>query len=458
MALIDRVGPLFLKTGTIGLLALLLLWPLARVQSLIEERRGLEQQAQQRISAAWGGVQWVAGPVLRLPMQRRVWVPYESASDRVERWLDAPDLQLLPAKLALDAKLDVSRRSSGIYSMPVYQVEVVASGEFRRADIQAWRARAVEGERFRPGPAVLLLPTLELSRVLAVSEFDVAGESHAVTAGTIGDVSALSVEIDLDAMLARGKSEVLPFRVRYTLAGSQGLRFLPTAREVQVASHGNWSAPRFEGAPAALSPKIDATGFTARWQALELNHGLPRNWRGAELDASRLAAAAFGFDLYVPVDVYSRNWRAVRYGVLFIALTFLCLFVWEHSRPGIQLHPMHYALVGLGLAIFYLMLLALSEHIGFLWAYGGSAVALILLICWYISGALGSWRPAATLGVVLAAAYAALYRVLDSEDYALLMGSAMVFAALATLMIATRRLDWTALGSQQGDARGANKP
>lgn len=449
MALIERMGPLFLKTGAIGLLTLLLLWPLARVQSLIEERRGLEQQAHQRIAAAWGGMQWVAGPVLRVPMQRRTWVPYETATDRVERWLDAPDLQLLPAKLALDTQLEVSRRSSGIYSMPVYQVEVLASGEFHRADIEAWRARAVEGERLRPGPAALLLPTLELSRVLAASEFEVAGQPLAVTAGKIGDVAALSVEVDLDALLASG-SEVLPFRVRYTLAGSQALRFLPTAREVQVASRGNWGAPRFEGVPAALSPQIDAAGFAARWQALELNHGLPRAWRGAEIDASRLASASFGFDLYVPVDVYSRNWRAVRYGVLFIALTFLCLFVWEHGRPGARLHPMHYALVGLGLAIFYLMLLALSEHIGFLWAYGGSALALILLICWYISGALGSWRPAVTLGVVLAAAYSALYRVLDSEDYALLMGSAMVFAAIATLMIATRRLDWAALGRRAG--------
>jgi len=450
MSLIEKLGPVFLKTATIGLLTLLLLWPLARVQSLIEERRGLEQQAQQRIAAAWGGPQWVGGPILRVLMQRRTWVPYETADNRVERWLDAPDLQLLPSRLAIDTQLEVSRRSSGIYSMPVYQVQVVASGEFRRADIEAWRTRAGTDERFRPGSAILLLPTLDLARVLAVSGFEIGGQAKGVTAGRLGDVAALSVEVDLDELLSRSAGDVLPFSLRYTLAGSQALRFLPTAREVHVRARGNWAAPRFEGVPAALSPRIDAEGFTASWQALELNHGLPRAWRGAEIDAERLSGAAFGFDLYVPVDVYSRNWRAVRHGVLFIALTFLCLFVWEHGRPGVRLHPMHYALVGLALAIFYLMLLALSEHVGFLWAYAGSAASLVLLVCWYISGALGSWRPAATLGVVLAAAYAALYRVLDSEDYALLMGSAMVFAALATLMIATRRLDWNALGRRPG--------
>jgi inner membrane protein len=449
MTLMDRMGPLFLKTATIAVLTLFLLWPLARVQGLIEERRSLEQQAQARIAESWGGMQWVSGPVLSIPMQRRTWVPYESAVDRVERWIDAPDLQLLATHLDLDARLDVSSRSSGIYSMPVFQVRVIATGGFRRADLEAWRARPEKSERARLSSVALLVPTLELSRVLAVSRFQLGGHDLNVTAGAVAGTAALKGDADLDALLAATPGELLPFRIEYTLAGSQALRFVPTAREVRVKAGGNWSAPRFEGAPAALSPQIDAAGFSASWQALELNHGLPVSWRGKEIDSTRLAAASFGFDLFVPVDVYSRNWRAVRYGVLFIALTFLCLFVWEHGRPQVRLHPMHYALVGLALAIFYLMLLALSEHIGFLWAYAGSAAALILLVCWYISGVMGDWRPAVTLGAVLGAAYAALYRVLDSEDYALLMGSAMVFTALATLMIATRRLDWNSLGRRE---------
>jgi inner membrane protein len=449
MTLMDRVGPLFLKTATIAVLTLFLLWPLARVQGLIEERRSLEQQAQARIAESWGGMQWVSGPVLSIPMQRRTWVPYESAVDRVERWIDAPDLHLLATQLDLDARLDVSSRSSGIYSMPVFQVSVIATGGFRRADLEAWRARPEKPERARLSSVALLVPTLELSRVLAVNRFQLGGRDLNVTAGAVAGTAALKGDADLDALLAATPGDLLPFRIEYTLAGSQALRFVPTAREVRVKSGGNWSAPRFEGAPAALSPQIDAAGFSASWQALELNHGLPVIWRGKEIDSTRLAGASFGFDLFVPVDVYSRNWRAVRYGVLFIALTFLCLFVWEHGRPQVRLHPMHYALVGLALAIFYLMLLALSEHIGFLWAYAGSAAALIMLVCWYISGVMGDWRPAVTLGAVLGAAYAALYRVLDSEDYALLMGSAMVFTALATLMIATRRLDWNSLGRRE---------
>jgi inner membrane protein len=384
MTLMDRMGPLFLKTATIAVLTLFLLWPLARVQGLIEERRSLEQQAQARIAESWGGMQWVSGPVLSIPMQRRTWVPYESAVDRVERWIDAPDLQLLATHLDLDARLDVSSRSSGIYSMPVFQIRVIATGGFRRADLEAWRARPEKSERARLSSVALLVPTLELSRVLAVSRFQLGGHDLNVTAGAVAGTAALKGDADLDALLAATPGELLPFRIEYTLAGSQALRFVPTAREVRVKAGGNWSAPRFEGAPAALSPQIDAAGFSASWQALELNHGLPVSWRGKEIDSTRLAAASFGFDLFVPVDVYSRNWRAVRYGVLFIALTFLCLFVWEHGRPQVRLHPMHYALVGLALAIFYLMLLALSEHIGFLWAYAGSAAALIMLVCWYI--------------------------------------------------------------------------
>lgn len=446
MSLMDRVGPLFIKTGTIAVLTLFLLWPLARVQGLIEERRGLEQQAQARIAESWGASQWVAGPMLRIPMQRRTWVPYESAVDRIERWVDAPDLLLLASQLAIDARMEVTQRSSGIYSMPVYQVRVVATGGFRRADLEAWRSRQERSERGRLEAAVLLVPALDLARVLAVDRFELAGQALPVSAGRVAGTAALRADADLQQVLAAQQDETLPFRLEYTLAGSQSLRFIPTASETRVSARANWPAPRFAGAPAALSPRIDANGFQAGWQALELNHGLPRASRGNETSATRLAAAAFGFDLYVPVDVYSRNWRAVRYGVLFIALTFLVLFVWEHGRSRASLHPMHYAQVGLGLSLFYLMLLALSEHVGFAWAYAGSAATLILLICWYVAGVLGGWRPAVTLGAVLGGAYAALYRVLDSEDYALLMGSTMIFAALATLMIATRKLDWGAVG------------
>lgn len=441
MAWLGRMSPLFLKAASIGALTLILLWPLARVESLIEERQELEQQAQGRIRAAWGGEQWASGPLLVVPVQRRTWIPYESADDRIERWLEAEPLQLLADDLAITAEVRVSERHSGIYRMPVYETRVTATGHFLRRDLAAVSAASGGDERLRASAATISLPVRELARIRAIDRFEIDGRRLDVKAGGVAGLPALVASTSVEA-----GAERVPFRIEYTLAGSEALRFLPTARRTRVEARGNWHAPRFDGLALPASPRVGTDGFSARWDVLEINHGLPAAWRGTRIGEEALGRAAFGFDLFDAGDVYARNWRAVRYGVLFIAVTFLCLFVWEHGRTGRPLHPMNYLLVGLALAVFYLLLLSLSEQVGFAAAYAASAAALIALLAWYVAGVLQGWKPASALAGVLATAYAALYAVLDSEDYALLMGATMVFAALATLMISTRRVDWAAVG------------
>jgi inner membrane protein len=136
----------------------------------------------------------------------------------------------------------------------------------------------------------------------------------------------------------------------------------------------------------------------------------------------------------------------VRHGVLFVAVTFLALFAWEHATRGVRLHPMQYLLVGLALAVFFLLLLALSEHLGFAIAYAIAATALVGLVGVYVAGVAASRRVALAMSAALAAAYALLYAILASEDHALLLGALTVFTTLATLMLATRRFDWWKAG------------
>lgn len=76
---------------------------------------------------------------------------------------------------------------------------------------------------------------------------------------------------------------------------------------------------------------------------------------------------------------------------------------------------------GLALSVFYLLLLALAEHIGFAFAYLSAAAALCLLIATYLAGAFRSRRAGATAGG-FAAVYALLYLLVNSEDFALLAG------------------------------------
>ena len=224
-------------------------------------------------------------------------------------------------------------------------------------------------------------------------------------------------------------------------------------RTVSVDSSTRISTDLWTAGPTlhlASDDQAGAHGYSANWQVLELNRAIPQIWRGTSIDNSVLATA-FGVRLLQPSDLYTQNYRAVRYGILFVAITFACFFAWEHLVRGIRLHPMQYLLVGLALATFYLLLLALSEHIGFALSYALAAGALVALISTYISGATNNRRAAAGIGAALAASYGLLYVILLSQDYALLFGSLLLFAVLAALMLATRRLDWANIRREESE-------
>ncbi len=178
---------------------------------------------------------------------------------------------------------------------------------------------------------------------------------------------------------------------------------------------------------------------------LEINRKLPRTWSGKAVSGEALFRTAFGFALVTPVDVYSMSYRAIRYGVLFIAITFLAFFAWEQVTQGLRLHPMHYLLVGLALSVFFLLLLAVGEHLPFALAYALAAAALILLLGLYVAGVTSRRAAAVLMSLGLAGRYGCLYLILQSEDYALLLGSLLVFTVLAVTMLATRRLNWSEL-------------
>jgi inner membrane protein len=181
--------------------------------------------------------------------------------------------------------------------------------------------------------------------------------------------------------------------------------------------------------------------FDARWQILDLNSSYGSSWFEGEMDFAKLNRSAFGVDLVQPVDLYQRVERAVKYGGLFIGLSLLALFLWEQlSRK--RLHPIQYGLMGLALSVFYLLLLALSEHLGFDPAYAIAAGALCTLLGVYISGVFASLRAGLGAGAMFAAVYGLLYLLVTSEAYSLLAGALSLFGLLAAAMVLTRKLDW----------------
>ena len=193
---------------------------------------------------------------------------------------------------------------------------------------------------------------------------------------------------------------------------------------------------------------MQAEGFDAHWQILELNRNYGQFWTGDTVDAAKLGASAFGVSLYLPADIYQRNERAVKYAFLFIAMTFLSLFLLEYL-VGPRLHAVQYGLIGLALSVFYLLLLALSEYVPFIWAYGLGTTALVALTGAYLSAALKSPRKGLTAAAAFLGVYILLYVIIVSEQAALLIGSLSLFAVLAAVMIVTRHIDWHQLGNQQ---------
>jgi len=163
---------------------------------------------------------------------------------------------------------------------------------------------------------------------------------------------------------------------------------------------------------------------------------------GAGLDALQVG-------LVEPVNVYSQADRASKYGILFVLLTFVGFFMFELLKR-LAIHPIQYLLVGLALAIFFLLLLSLSEHMAFWIAYLVASIACIGLLAVYLSAVLRSKSRGAGFAAGLTLLYAALYGLLVSEDNALVLGSLMLFAILAALMLITRRVDWYSPGV--GDA------
>jgi inner membrane protein len=239
--------------------------------------------------------------------------------------------------------------------------------------------------------------------------------------------------------------------LEFELAGSESLHFLPLGSHTLVTTQVAWLHPDFDGAFFPVTRNIQPTSYSATWEILELNRTYPQQWRGSSVKESALLETSFGVRLFQPSNIYTQNYRAVRYGILFIAITFACLFAWEHLARGLRLHPMQYLLVGLALAAFYLLLLALSEQIGFAFSYALAAVALVALITTYLAGAIRNRRAIVAIAAALSATYGILYVILLSEDYALLYGSLLVFAILATLMITTRRLAWAQVGNMRGE-------
>jgi inner membrane protein len=419
------------KVLSVAFLALLMLIPLSQVQSLIYERSGLREHAVNAIAASWGGQQQLGGPVLAVPKRTRV--------QTSNGWDTVSSTEIVLAdRLDVRGTLEPQLRSYGIYDAPVYTAALKLSGSWRIADIKALDESETT---YLWDRAEVRLPVSDVRGIRRISTLRIGGQelSFGPSGNGVGDISAIALPFDP----SKASGDAIPFEIDLTLAGTQSLQLLPLARRSEAALSAAWGDPSFFGAFLPAEHRIDPKSFSAQWQVLDLNRRFGQHWQQDAMHNMDVSSAGFGVALYQPVSVYQQNERAGKYGVLFVALTFVAFFLFEVLKK-LRVHPVQYLLIGIALSTFYVVLLALSEQIGFALAYLAAALAVVAIVGGYAAAVLRTRRAGLVLGGAMALVYALLYGLIVSEQYSLLMGALALLALVAALMYLTRRVDWYA--------------
>lgn len=447
-----------LKLLTLLLLTLLLCLPLARIGWLVSERGATREQAAQELAATYAGAQTLIGPVLLVPYVER-WSEAQldeqgKLKGRIARSRQATHL-VYPEKLEISGTVSPQERQRGIFSVLFYDLQGAWTGSFAPT-------HAAGIPRTEKDSTVELLPpslAFGLSDVRGIQGSPVlllAGEALRFVPGmpfaAEGSLLASGIHAPLTgaALKAFEARQPLMLDLRMAVVGQRNLSMAPVAEDTSAQLAIRWPHLSFGGRFLAAQRTQTQDGFQARWAVSSLVSAA-----GRQVTASVQAPAGgprpqaqgldtFDVSLIQPQNTYSMSDRAVKYGALFVGLTLMAAFMFELFRK-LRLHPVQYALVGLSIALFFLLLLALSEKLAFSLAYGLASGASVVLLIVYFSAVLQGWRRGLSLSAFVGLLYIALYGLLVSEDNALLMGAILVFGMLAALMLLTRKIDWYAL-------------
>lgn len=416
-------------------LALLLFIPLSMTEGLVGARNARQIETEAQVARLTARAQTLVGPILVVPyaMDVRCQEWDEKAGRMRETWKEERgEKRFVPRDLDLQGEVRIEARRRGLYRTQVYRLAGPLRGAFRLPEAAglAW------ARNLRLGTPSLALGIDDPRGILNRMEVRIDGRTYPFAPATGLDHPSSGVHAALEGLDA-GKAGSLPFEIGLDLVGTRSVHFAPLAEETTVRLKGSWPAPSFEGGFAPLDRAWSKDGFSATWKVPYLSRDLASLLKGGPA----AEAQHFGVAFLDPVNIYLQSERAVKYGFLFVVLTFGAFLLRELIR-ALPVHPIQYFLVGASLAVFFLLLLGLAEHIGFGAAYASAAAANLALLGTYLTAALGDRREGLFFTGGLALLYAALYGLLASEDNALLLGSVLVFALLAAVMLGTRRMTW----------------
>jgi inner membrane protein len=461
---------LIFKFGIIAVLVGMMTIPQDMVNQIVRERSHLYDSAIHNIANSWGQRQELKGPAMLVPYTEKFnSVVYKTDSNGIERKVDKVRYEkrtaiILPDDLKIDVNINGEKRKVSLYEALVYSADLDISGSFHRPDLyklsdhidqihwdRAWFALGISDTQainkvsslhwdldktpssidFEPGTAVV--KTLPSGFHAGVPLGPTAKADAASQAGPGAD-SGIASNTPKDKVEKR----IYRFALTLNVNGSDGFYFTPFGKTTDVKISSDWPHPSFQGSVLPESHDISADGFTATWSVPHLARSYPQIWT---LETQKFNTTNFkaGVNLFETVSHYSQVTRAIKYGVLFLSLTYITFLIFELGINR-RLHVVQYAMIGLALSMFYLVLLSMTEHTAFFKAYISAAAIIITMISLYAYAAIRSYSRTLLISALLVGLYSMLYSLLKLEDYALLAGTALLLVILGVLMYLTRNI------------------
>ncbi len=446
------------KALSLAITMALLLVALMMISDVVRDRIYNRDRAVQSVVNSTAGSQTLFGPVLAQRCSREV--SGKDSEGRVETRLVSFQRYALPDEISHQTQAEMQPRARGLYQVNTFLMHDKLVARFAPGNQLQGKP---EGGAVRHCDAPRLVLPLSDPRGIRSATLQVDGKPLPLEPGTGHGVYTRGLQTKPMTAASGNDSSAIEVVVLLQLMGTERLAFVPLGGTNQVSMQADWPHPSFGGNFLPLSREISDQGFNASWSIPALassarqafvqerslcSLGTPDTTYAHASDESQ-CLEQFGTSFIDPVNPYSLSDRATKYGLLFVVLTFVAVAMFEVLKK-LRVHPVQYLLVGSALCIFFLLLISLSEHLGFSQAYAIGAGACVLLLGYYASHILGSLRRGLPFAALIAVMYGLLFVLLQLEQTALAVGSLALFAVLAIVMVATRKVDWYAFG--KGDA------
>ena len=453
--------PLFTKLAALAAIGLLLLFGLSMIDNVVRDRVRYRSLTAQSVAESLAGPQTLMGPLIHSACVESWDVETGKGDERrmVEQRREFR-LTAMPEQLKLTTGAAMEERARGLHKVNTYNLKAQITAQWGSLAALVPQS-TIKDSRMHCGAPIVMMAVGD-ARGIRTAQFTLGSQALALKPGTFHPAYSRGLHAALPESV-RGKADGLTATLDLELVGTERLSIVPLGGNTEVLMTSSWPHPSFAGRFLPSEREITKAGFSAQWRLSSLattaQADIANSKRiclgtdeGSDYAHSGATpgdcADSFSVAFIDPVNPYSLSDRATKYGVLFIALTFVAVGLFELMKK-LRVHPVQYLLVGSALCSFFLLLVSLSEHLPFGTSYAVAATACVLLLAYYASHMLGSVRRGLPFGALIALLYGLLYLLLQLEQTALVVGALSLFAVLAAVMVLTRRVNWYGLAAPQ---------